>query len=138
LKENNIMILYMNKVLIQQVAIISFFMMFIYSGVMKIIGFTKKTKGLEKKTGLPFIINQLGMVSVILLEIFGSLLILAYFLGNPLGSIINKDMIKLICQIYMLFMVVVTFLYHPPTDKLIPFLSNVTTFGGLLLIYNNV
>jgi hypothetical protein len=112
--------------------------MFIYSGVMKIIGFTKKTKGLEKKTGLPFIINQLGMVSVILLEIFGSLLILAYFLGNPLGSIINKDMIKLICQIYMLFMVVVTFLYHPPTDKLIPFLSNVTTFGGLLLIYNNV
>ena len=91
----------MNKDLIQKVAITCFFAMFIYSGVLIITGFTKKTKGLQKKTGLPFLINQLGMVSVILLEIVGSLLIAAYFLGNPFGSIINRDMIKLICQLYM-------------------------------------
>jgi hypothetical protein len=106
---------------------------------MKIKGFDKKTNGLQKKTGLPFIINQLGMTGVILLEIFGSLLIVLYFFDNPLNmKIVNKDIIKLVCLIYMLFMIVVTFLYHPPQDKMIPFLSNVTTFGGLLLIYNNI
>jgi uncharacterized membrane protein YphA (DoxX/SURF4 family) len=129
----------MNKKLIQRLAILCFFAMFIYSGIMKIKGFDKKTNGLQKKTGLPFIINQLGMTGVILLEIFGSLLIVLYFFDNPLNmKIVNKDIIKLVCLIYMLFMIVVTFLYHPPQDKMIPFLSNVTTFGGLLLIYNNI
>jgi len=129
----------MNKKLIQRLAILCFFAMFIYSGIMKIKGFDKKTNGLQKKTGLPFIINQLGMTGVILLEIFGSLLIVLYFFDNPLNmNIVNKDIIKLVCLIYMLFMIVVTFLYHPPQDKMIPFLSNVTTFGGLLLIYNNI
>ena len=129
----------MDKKLIQRLAILCFFAMFIYSGIMKIKGFDKKTNGLQKKTGLPFIINQLGMTGVILLEIFGSLLIVLYFFDNPLNmNIVNKDIIKLVCLIYMLFMIVVTFLYHPPQDKMIPFLSNVTTFGGLLLIYNNI
>ena len=38
--------------------------------------------------------------------------------------------------IFIAFMIVVTPLYHPPTEKIIPFLANVTTTGGFLLIYN--
>jgi uncharacterized membrane protein YphA (DoxX/SURF4 family) len=123
---------------IPKVAVLLFFVMFVYSGVMKISGFTKKTKGLSKKTGLPYPINELGMLGVILLEVVGSLIIVAYFWGQKdiFGIRLEKEYMKYLLQIYFLFLIVVTFLYHPPTDKLIPFLSNVTTFGGLLLIYN--
>ena len=122
----------LNQLTIKRVAVVLFFIMFVYSGFMKILGFSKKTKGLSKKTGLPFPMNEMGMIGVILLEIIGSLIIVYYFLGGN----VSKEIVKRICEIYLLFLIVVTFLYHPPTDKMIPFLSNVTTFGGLLLIYN--
>ena len=126
------------SVTIPKVAVLLFFVMFVYSGVMKISGFAKKTKGLSKKTGLPYPINELGMLGVILLEVVGSLIIVSYFWGlkDIFGIRLEKEYIKYLLQIYLLFLIVVTFLYHPPTDKLIPFLSNITTFGGLLLIYN--
>ena len=122
----------MNKSNIQKIAIVLFFIMFIYSGFNKILKFDDKVITLKKKTNLIYPINELGMIGVILLEIVGSLLILYYFFGGK----INKEIIKKICYIYFAFLIVVTFLYHPPNKKIIPFLSNVTTFGGLLLIYN--
>tara|TARA_Y100001970_G_C14132211_1_gene802300 strand:- start:882 stop:1262 length:381 start_codon:yes stop_codon:yes gene_type:complete len=122
----------LNQLTIKQVAVVLFFIMFVYSGIRKIPNFVKNTKGLSKKTGLPFPMNEMGMIGVILLEIIGSLIIVYYFLGGN----VSKEIVKKICEIYLLFLIVVTFLYHPPTDKMIPFLSNVTTFGGLLLIYN--
>lgn len=122
----------MNKLNIQKIAIVLFFIMFIYSGFNKILKFDDKVITLKKKTNLIYPINELGMIGVILLEIVGSLLILYYFFGGK----INKEIIKKICYIYFAFLIVVTFLYHPPNKKIIPFLSNVTTFGGLLLIYN--
>ena len=119
---------------IKNVGIVLFFIMFIYSGYSKILHFDKKTQTLGAKTGLPHIINVIGMISVIVLEIIGSLLIIHYFLYGQL----SKELIKNILKVYLAFMVVVTFLYHPPTDKLIPFLSNVTTLGGFVLVYTMV
>ena len=55
-----------------------------------------------------------------------------YFINN---KIVNKHIIQLVNLVFLAFVIVVTFLYHPPTDKMIPFLSNMTTFGGLLYIY---
>jgi len=120
------------------VAVLLFFVMFVYSGIMKISGFAKKTKVLSKKTGLPYPMNELGMLGVILLEVVGSLIIVSYFWGQKeiFGIRLEKEYMKYLVQVYLLFLIVVTFLYHPPSTKLIPFLSNVTTFGGLLLIYN--
>ena len=114
------------------IAIVLFFVMFIYSGVNKLSGFNKKVKILEKKTGLPHIINLLGMTAVILLEMFGSLIMISHFM---MRNLINIQYIKYVNLLFLAFLIVVTFLYHPPTDKLIPFLSNMTTFGGLLYIY---
>tara|TARA_B100000575_G_C23071564_1_gene617233 strand:- start:943 stop:1317 length:375 start_codon:yes stop_codon:yes gene_type:complete len=122
----------MEKSTIQKIAIILFFIMFVYSGFMKIVNFSKKTSVLSTKTNLPFPINELGMIGVILLEIVGSLLIVYYLFYGGL----DKKMIQRICQAYIIFLIVVTYMYHPPWDKAIPFLSNVTTTGGLLLIYN--
>ncbi len=118
----------------EKIAIILFFIMFIYSGFNKIVSFQKKTNTLSKKTGLPYPINELGMVGVILLELIGSFIIIYYFFDGD----IDKKIVKKVCELYLLFLIVVTLLYHPPTDKMIPFLSNVTTFGGMLLIYNSI
>tara|TARA_Y100001935_G_scaffold249723_1_gene248745 strand:- start:2443 stop:2820 length:378 start_codon:yes stop_codon:yes gene_type:complete len=122
----------MNKSTILKISIILFFVMFIYSGFQKINNFPQKVEILKRKTGLPLPINELGMIGVIILEIIGSLLIIYYFYGGK----IDKQIIKRICELYLLFLIVVTYLYHPPTDKPLPFLSNITTFAGLLLIYN--
>lgn len=118
---------------IHKLAIVLFFAMFIYSGINKILNFKTKTETLSNKTGLPYPMNELGMCGVILLEIFGSLLMIYHFWG---GKMIPIEYVKYTCMLFIAFLIVVTLLYHPPWDKIIPFLSNVTTTGGLLLIYN--
>ena len=118
-----------------QVAVVLFFIMFIYSGINKILKFGDKVATLGKKTGLPHIINVLGMVGVIGLELIGSLLLIMYFMKSKM---VSATLAKFVAIVYLLFLIVVTMLYHPPWDKLIPFLSNVTTFAGLLLMYDKI
>ena len=120
---------------LKSIAIILFFTMFIYSCFNKINGFEKKVLTLQTKTHLPFIINVFGMIGVILLEVIGSFIMILHFLMN---NLINIYLVKFTTILFLLFLIVVTFLYHPPTDKLIPFLSNMTTFGGLLYIYSDL
>ncbi len=121
----------------KKIAICLFFTMFIYSGIMKIFRFTKKVKFLQKKTKLPLLINQLGMIGVILLEIIGSLIIIVHYL-YPQAKI-PVTLIKFIKSLFLIFLVVVTLLYHPPSKKvMIPFLSNLTTFGGLLYMFSDL
>ena len=125
---------------ISKVGILLFFIMFIYSGFGKIINFQKKTKGLAKKTGLPYPINELGMIGVILLEIIGALVVVYYFWFGEFKynsiKLISKETVKYIVLTFIAFMFVVTPLYHPPHKQMIAFLSNITTTGGFLLIYN--
>ena len=119
---------------LKKIAIVLFFIMFLYSGIMKIFRFEKKVKFLKTKTGLPLVINQLGMIGVILLEIIGSLIIILHYLAP--NMIKSKLIVKFTKIMFLLFLIVVTILYHPPSRKMmIPFLSNLTTFGGLLYIY---
>tara|TARA_Y100000389_G_scaffold191790_1_gene218499 strand:+ start:8917 stop:9306 length:390 start_codon:yes stop_codon:yes gene_type:complete len=115
-----------------EISVLLFFVMFIYSGFRKILNFKKKVEFLSTKTGLPSILNNIGMLGVIGLEVFGSLLILLYvFKCNA----IDYNLVKFTNIMYLLFLIVVTMLYHPPWDKIIPFLSNLTTFAGLLFLY---
>ena len=122
------------KMTTKKIAVVLFFIMFIWSGINKILNYSSKVSSLSLKTKLPYPFNDIGMICVILLEIIGSILIIYYFFGGN----IDKKLVKYILQIYLVFMVVVTLLYHPPTDKIIPFLSNVTTTAGMLLIYDKI
>ncbi len=127
------------KLTISKVGILFFFIMFVYSGFGKIMNFQKKCKGLAKKTNLPYPMNELGMIGVILLEIIGALIIVSYFwFPQMTQKYIKKEYVKYICLLFILFMIVVTPLYHPPHKQIIAFLSNVTTTGGFLLIYNMI
>ena len=121
------------KLQLESIALTFFFVMFIYSGFTKIFQFAKKVDVLQTKTKLPLLINQLGMIGVIVLEIVGSLLLL---LDEYMPGLIHPKIIQLIYLVYMVFMVVVTLLYHPPGKAMIPFLSNMTTFGGFMYIYS--
>ena len=120
---------------LKQVSVLLFFVMFIYSGFNKITGFSKKVEGLQKKTGLSYQLNQLGMIGVIILEIIGSLLIIAYSLDK---SVVSKQLVNITKGLYLLFLVVVTLLYNSPKkNDMIPFLSHLTIFSGLLYIFSD-
>jgi len=111
--------------------IVLFFTMFIYSGFSKIKNFHKKVSILQSKTKLPHILNVLSMFSVMTLEVFGSLIMISHFY-NP--KLLPVKLTKIVSILFILFLLLVTILYHPPWDKKIPFLSNLTTFAGLLII----
>jgi len=127
-KNPRILYMYANS---QQLSVILFFVMFIYSGIDKIFNFSKKANVLSAKTGLPLVISQLGMLGVIILELIGSALMILYFFKC---KYVDYNLIKIINNLFLLFLIVVTFLYHPPWKTPIPFLSNLTTFAGLLLL----
>ena len=124
-----------NLVLYKKLAIFLFFIMFLYSGINKIFNFNKKTSNLQKKIGMSFNICAFGMILVILLETIGTLILYYYYFINNKHDKIHKKYINLIYILFLLFVVVVTFIYHPPNDKIIPFLSNLTTFAGILYLY---
>jgi len=111
--------------------VILFFVMFIYSGFNKIFNFSKKVSVLSAKTGLPLLVNQLGMLGVILLELIGSAIIILYFFNC---KYVDYNLVMYANNLFLLFLIAVTFMYHPPWRTPIPFLSNLTTFAGLLLL----
>lgn len=125
----------MTKEIILYIAAVMFFAMFIYSGVNKIMKFDQKVVTLKDKSKVSDGLAKFGLILVIILEIVGSLYIIFYILFfKDRQSTILYYLALTVLFCFLLFMIVVTFLYHPPSDKIIPFLSNVTTFGGFLLI----
>ena len=118
---------------------IVFFIMFIYSGYDKIINFSDKIKSLDNKLSkyinLPESVLEFGMTLVILLEMIGPFIILArMILGNDAPDILKiLSNFTFIC--FILFIIVVTLIYHPPNDKIIPFLSNCTTLSGIIIMF---
>ena len=52
------------NITIAKIGILFFLLCLFIQGFGKIIDFQKKTKGLSKKTGLPYPINELGMIGV--------------------------------------------------------------------------
>lgn len=122
-------------------------LMFIWSGINKIFNFNKKVKTLSKKTKLNNTLSSIGMVLVILLELVGFVFLIEYFYQkqtvynvfsqiNRLVVLSQKQLIQIILLLTLIFLVVVTLIYHPfDHKKPIPFLSNLTTFGLFLYVY---
>tara|TARA_B100000427_G_C15347271_1_gene523845 strand:- start:294 stop:683 length:390 start_codon:yes stop_codon:yes gene_type:complete len=125
----------MNKKNLKNISLALVLIMFIYSGFTKIFNFNKKVNILQKKTSLPYSLNVIGMILVIILEIVGSVLLLVD--GFNKNTYVSKDIINMIYIQFMVFLVVVTMLYHPPGTSMIPFLSNLTTLGAFAYIYSD-
>lgn len=114
-----------------RLSVLIFLVMFIYSAITKIVGYNDKVSKLTSKTNLPLILNKLGMLGVIGLEMFGSLAIILHFYNS---QIVSYHLAKITINLFLLFLIVVTLMYHPPWKKKIPFLSNLSTFAGFLFL----
>lgn len=115
---------------------IVFFAMFIYSGFDKICSFDKKVEGLKQKLDLPLPILNIGMFLVVLLEIFAPIIIITRLYMGKSSSEFLKIISDIMFYLLFLFLIVVTWLYHPPScKKMIPFLSNCTTFAGMIFLF---
>ena len=113
-----------------------FFIMFIYSGIDKIINYKKKVQSLKEKINVSDILLNTGMICVILLEVFAPLIIITrLFIGEKSPKTL-KLLSNVMFGLLILFMIAVTLIYHPPSaNKLIPFLSNCTTFAGIIFLF---
>jgi hypothetical protein len=112
--------------------------MFVYSGYDKIVYFNSKITSLNNKLSkynLPNSILKFGMILVILLETLGPIIILLRMILGKNSPNILKIFSNVTFVCYILFLIVVTLIYHPPNDKIIPFLSNCTTLGGIILMF---
>lgn len=121
--------------------------MFIWSGINKIRFFEKKVNILSKKTGFPIALSSFGMFMVIILEIVGFAILIDYFFNlkkitkvfNNILNLNSKELIQLVLLMVLIFLIVVTPIYHPLDFKHpIPFLSNLTTFGLFFYIYCDI
>ena len=110
-------------------------LLFIYSGFNKIIKFDKKVNSIISKTGVPKEIGMLGIIGVICLQIFGFIILMDYYTMNLLG--LNKTMVFRVIELIMLFLIVVTQIYHPlkKGSSPIPFLTNLSILGLFIYVY---
>jgi len=104
------------------------------SGFDKIKNFIDVTKGFVNKTNLPLAFGKVIIGSVILLEILAPTVIALY----SYYSIPNLRLYaKLSVLGLILFTIMATLLYHfPPSgSNYYSFMSNLSTVGGLMLLY---
>jgi uncharacterized membrane protein YphA (DoxX/SURF4 family) len=111
--------------------------LFFLSGFHKIKDFINVTKGFIKKTHLPFTLGKVIIALVILLEIIAPFIITVYSYNyNPL--LLPYARLSIIGLI--IFTILATLLYHFPPNKgnYYSFMSNISTIGGLMLLYMTV
>ena len=105
---------------------------------LKIYNFGKSSGKFAKKMGFPLTLAQLIIIFVIVLEIVAPSVIATYsFTGD--ASLV--PFFKLAVLALMVFTIIATLIYHNPfksKEKYYAFMSNVSTLGGLLLLYRCV
>jgi len=111
-------------------------LLFFISGFHKIKDFMDVVKGFMNKTKLPLLLAKIIISGVILLEIVAPFIISLYsYNSNPkLYTYTKLSLLGLI-----VFTILATLLYHfPPLgSNYYSFMSNLSTLGGLLLLYQH-
>jgi uncharacterized membrane protein YphA (DoxX/SURF4 family) len=123
----------MNLVLIATIYIT---LLFFISGFHKIKDFTNVVKGFMNKTALPLPLAKIIISCVIVLEIVAPFIISLYsYNSNPQ----LYTYAKLCLLALIVFIILATLLYHFPPfgSNYYSFMSNLSTLGGLLLLYQH-
>jgi uncharacterized membrane protein YphA (DoxX/SURF4 family) len=91
------------------------------------------TKGFMDKTHLPLILSKLIIIGVILLEIIAPFIISLSALTNSIKKIYTQIAILSL----IVFTILATLIYHFPPygGNYYSFMSNLSTIGGLMLLY---
>lgn len=110
--------------------------MFFVSGIDKVMHFTKVVGGFERRfpVAMPRLLNQLAIVAAILIEIVApiALVFAAYDKANSK----SRRMGMMAALALVVFTIAATLIYHFPPfgHQYYPFMSNLTSVGGLLLM----
>lgn len=111
-------------------------LLFFISGFHKIKDFMNVVKGFMNKTTIPLSLAKIIISGVILLEIIAPFIISLYsYNSNPkLYTYTKLSLLGLI-----IFTILATLLYHFPPfgENYYSFMSNLSTLGGLLLLYHH-
>ena len=109
--------------------------LYIYSSYGKIIDVIGTAELLHRKTNLHMNICILGIIIVIILELFGSLFVLYSIYTNT-----NKKYTYYTIWVFIIFNIVVTLIYHNPFEQkqFTNFLKNLSITGGFILLLDNV
>jgi len=125
-----------NKMTLVLISTIYITLLFFLSGFHKITDFTQVVKGFMNKTSIPLMFSKIIIGGVILLEIVAPFIISLYsYNHNPILYTYTKmSLLGLI-----LFTILATLIYHFPPfgSNYYAFMSNVSTLGGLLLLYKH-
>lgn len=110
--------------------------MFLLSGIHKFQDFKSTVNGFMNKTGSNNNVSTLAILFAMVLQIAASSIIM-YESYYDTGK--YRKIAKFSCFALAGFTIGATLIYHyPPTGKTYyPFISNVTTFGALLLLAKN-
>jgi uncharacterized membrane protein YphA (DoxX/SURF4 family) len=111
-------------------------LLFFLSGFDKIKNFTQVAKGFMNKTNMPFMLSKIIIGVVILLEIVAPFIISLYSY-NPNPMLYTYTKMSLLGLI--VFTILATLIYHFPPfgSNYYAFMSNLSTLGGLLLLYKH-
>ena len=111
-------------------------LLFFVSGFHKIKDFMKVVKGFMNKTALPLSLAKIIISGVIVLEIVAPFIIALYSYNSHPNLYIYA---KLGLLGLIVFTILATLLYHfPPVgSNYYSFMSNISTLGGLLLLYQH-
>ena len=110
--------------------------MFFVSGIDKILHFNKVVGGFEKRfpVAMPRLFNQFAIVAAIVIEIVApiALVYATFYYVYPTSRLVGV----LASLALVVFTIAATLIYHFPPfgHQYYPFMSNVTTVGGLLLM----
>lgn len=117
----------------KNISLLIFFSYFLLSGYNKINNFDRISKGFMNKINGTSTISQILIFLAILLEIFGSLIII---LNNLIFEF--PELIMHFTYItYLIFLILVTFIYHPYKKEPYKFLANTSLFGAILFFYTD-
>ena len=109
-------------------------LMFLLSGVQKLLDFTKQAQQFAKKFGLSLVLGQFAIATVIVLEIVAPLIIVHYSVTGQrsMQRLTSLSLIGLI-----VFTILCNALYHWPAvgSNYYSFMSNISTVGGLVLLF---
>ena len=115
----------------KNISLLIFFIYFIISGYNKTNNFKKFSKSLMNKLNIPVLLSQILLFLAILLEVFGSLIIVL----NNLFFSFPEILMHFTYLTYLLFLLLVTLIYHPYKKDPYKFLANTSLFGAILFFY---
>lgn len=126
--------------IIISISVILYMSLFISAGANKIKSFEDTSAGLSKKLNISNGLGKVGIGSAIFIELILGLVLVLYFAIIPYLKQFNKinsevleiiDYITIgITSLFIIFMITITAIYHPPSDDMGVFLNRLTIIGG--------